>query len=46
MPEGPLIVIARENLEQLTGKKKLSVSEDAKIDKNRLLNHSILEIKI
>ena len=45
MPEGPSIIIAKEDLEQFIGKKILSASGTAKIDKKRLVNARISEIR-
>jgi endonuclease-8 len=45
MPEGPSVVIAKEDIEQFTGKKILSASGSAKIDMKRLVNKNIMEIR-
>lgn len=42
MPEGPSIVILKEEVLQFTGKKILSVEGNSKIDKNRLLNQKVI----
>jgi endonuclease-8 len=45
MPEGPSIVIAREDLEQFVGKKILSASGSAKIDMERLVGKKIVAVR-
>jgi endonuclease-8 len=45
MPEGPSIVIAREDMERFIGKKILSAEGSAKIDLKRLVSKNILEIR-
>src|ERR1700751_858391 len=45
MPEGPSIVILKEELEPFVGKKIISVTGNAKIDIQRLLNKKITVIK-
>lgn len=45
MPEGPSIVILKEEVQQFTGQKILSVSGNSKIDQKRLENQTILEFK-
>jgi endonuclease-8 len=38
MPEGPSIVILKEQVEQFTGQKIIAVSGNSKIEQSRLLN--------
>jgi len=45
MPEGPSILIARESLLPFIGKKIKSVAGNTKIDKHRLVNLKILDIR-
>ena len=45
MPEGPSIVILKEEVTQFTGKKVLEVSGNSKIDQERLLNQKVLEFR-
>jgi endonuclease-8 len=45
MPEGPSIVIAREDLQQFIGKRILSASGSSKINMDRLVNNKITDIK-
>jgi endonuclease VIII len=45
MPEGPSLVIAREEISKLVGKKVLAVSGNSKIDQPRLLNKKLIEVK-
>lgn len=45
MPEGPSLVIAKEELQQFAGKKILSVDGNAKIDQQRMVNKKLLDIK-
>ena len=45
MPEGPSLVIAREDLQDFVGKKVLAVSGNTKIDKDRLLHEKLRDIK-
>ena len=45
MPEGPSLVIAREELEQFIGKKIIAVDGNAKIDQERMINKKLLDIK-
>jgi endonuclease-8 len=45
MPEGPSLVIAREELQQFVGRKVISVSGNAKIDLHRLVNGKLLGIR-
>lgn len=45
MPEGPSIVLVKEETKIFVGKKILSVSGNSKIDQHRLINNKILDIK-
>ena len=45
MPEGPSIVLLKEEVLQFTGKKVIAVSGNSKIDKSRLLNLKIISFK-
>lgn len=45
MPEGPSIVIAKENMQQFTGEKILSASGNGSIDFKRLEGKNILQFK-
>ncbi|MBC7389511.1 MAG: endonuclease [Opitutaceae bacterium] len=45
MPEGPSIVILKELVPQFSGKKVLEVNGNTKIDKERLLNKTVVEFK-
>jgi endonuclease-8 len=45
MPEGPSIYIVRETLIPFIGRKIIAVEGNTKIDKKRLLNQKILDIK-
>lgn len=45
MPEGPSIVIAKENMQQFTGEKILSVSGNSAIDISRLEGKTIVQFK-
>ena len=45
MPEGPSIVILKEELQQFAGKKILSVSGNSKIDLERLKNKTVIAFK-
>ncbi len=45
MPEGPSIVIVREALQPFIGKTILSVAGNANIDKSRLINQKISDIR-
>ncbi|MEO5572705.1 MAG: DNA-formamidopyrimidine glycosylase family protein [Bacteroidia bacterium] len=45
MPEGPSIVILKEEVQQFTGKKVIAVSGNSKIDLLRLLNQKIIAFK-
>lgn len=45
MPEGPSIVILKEEVQQFKGKKVLEVEGNTKIEKERMLNHKIIDFK-
>jgi endonuclease-8 len=45
MPEGPSIVILREQVKNFSGKKVLSVTGNSKIDQDRLLNMKVITFK-
>lgn len=45
MPEGPSIVILKEEVQQFKGKKVLEVSGNTKINKDRLLHKKIIDFK-
>jgi endonuclease-8 len=45
MPEGPSLVIAREEMLPFIGKKVIAVSGNSKTDKGRILNKKLLDIK-
>ena len=45
MPEGPSLVIAKEEMVPFIGKKILSVSGNSKTDKERILNKKLIDIK-
>lgn len=45
MPEGPSIVLLREDVQQFTGKKIISVSGNSKIDQDRLLNQKVIALR-
>src|SRR6185312_9434861 len=45
MPEGPTIVLLKEEVEKFTGKKVTKVSGNSKIDQHRLLNKKVLSFK-
>lgn len=45
MPEGPSIVILKEEVQQFTGKEILAVSGNSKIDQNRLQNKRVIAFK-
>src|SRR5690349_817476 len=46
MPEGPSLILFREELLQLVGQKILAVSGNSKIDQQRLVGKKIKEIKL
>lgn len=45
MPEGPSLVIAKEEMTPFIGKKIIAVSGNTKTDKERVLNKKLLDIK-
>jgi len=45
MPEGPSIVILKEEVQQFTGQKVIAVSGNSKIDQSRLLNQTVIAFK-
>lgn len=45
MPEGPSIIIAREEMEQFSGKKVIAVSGSSEIDFSRVENKKIISFK-
>lgn len=45
MPEGPSLVIAKEEMSSFIGKKIIAVSGNTKTDKERILNKKLLDIK-
>ena len=45
MPEGPSLVIAKEEMLLFKGKKLVAVSGNTKIDKDRLLNKKLVDIR-
>jgi endonuclease-8 len=45
MPEGPSLVIAKEEMMPFIGKKIIAVSGNTKTDKGRILNKKLLDIK-
>lgn len=45
MPEGPSIVILREQLASFKGKKILDVSGNSKIDQKRMLNQKVVDLR-
>lgn len=45
MPEGPSIVILKEEVQKFARKKILSISGNSKIDQSRLANQKVLEFK-
>ena len=45
MPEGPSIVLLKEEVAQFTGKKIMHVSGNSQIDQERLLNKKIIDFK-
>jgi len=45
MPEGPTIVLLREEVEQFAGKKVIAVTGNSKIDIKRLLNKTVTEFR-
>jgi len=45
MPEGPSIVLLKEEVLRFTGKKIVSISGNSKIEQSRLLNQKIVSFK-
>jgi endonuclease-8 len=45
MPEGPSLIIAREEMLSFIGKKIIAVSGNSKTDKERVLNKKLIDIK-
>ena len=45
MPEGPSLVILKEEVQSFKGKKILEVSGNSKIDLDRLLHHKVIDFK-
>ncbi|HEY2347698.1 MAG TPA: DNA-formamidopyrimidine glycosylase family protein [Puia sp.] len=45
MPEGPSILLVRESLQPFIGKKVLTVKGNSKIEKSRLINQKITDIR-
>jgi len=45
MPEGPSIVILKEQVKKFTGKKIIGISGNTKIDKDRMLNRKVIAFK-
>jgi endonuclease VIII len=45
MPEGPSLVILKEEVQQFKGKKVLEVSGNSKIDQSRLLNKKVVDFQ-
>lgn len=45
MPEGPSVVLLKEEVQQFTGERIIAVKGNSKIDQSRLLNISILSFK-
>ncbi|HLA58727.1 MAG TPA: DNA-formamidopyrimidine glycosylase family protein [Puia sp.] len=45
MPEGPSILLVREALQSFIGKKVLSVKGNSKIEKSRLINQKITDVR-
>ena len=45
MPEGPSLVIAKDELKRFVGKKVLAVAGNSKIDQKRMLNKKLLDVK-
>jgi endonuclease VIII len=45
MPEGPTIVLLKEEVEKFTGKKVINVTGNSKIEQARLLNKKVLSFK-
>src|SRR6476619_2699649 len=45
MPEGPSLIIAREEMMPFKGKKVIAVTGNSKTDKDRLVNKKLIDIK-
>jgi endonuclease-8 len=45
MPEGPSVVLLKEEVQQFTGKEIISVKGNSKIDQNRLVNQKVVSFK-
>src|SRR5688572_4705716 len=45
MPEGPSIVILREEVQEFIGKKIIKVSGNTKIDQERIVNRTVVDFK-
>ncbi len=45
MPEGPSIVLVRETLQSFIGKKVIAVKGNSKIEKSRMINKKIVDIR-
>jgi len=45
MPEGPSIILLKEEVKQFTGKKIMAVSGNSKIDHDRLINQKIISFE-
>jgi len=45
MPEGPTIVILKEEVHDFTGQKVVSVAGNSKIDQSRLINQTVISFK-
>ncbi len=45
MPEGPSIIILKEAVRMFKGKRILSVAGNTSVDKDRLINQKVIELK-
>src|SRR4051794_29313291 len=45
MPEGPSLIIAREEMLPFKGKKVIAISGNSKIEKERMLNKKLIDIR-
>ena len=45
MPEGPSVVLLKEEVQQFTGQRIITVSGNSKIDQNRLMDSQVLSFK-
>jgi len=45
MPEGPSIVLLKEEVKQFTGEKIIAVSGNSKIEQSRLLNKKVISFQ-